>query len=109
MNRHHPECWLARFDPEGRPCDGPLDRVHLIPKSLIRRTLRTGGVTDTRLQSNVVWNPAVYVSGCRFHHGQLDTARKIKLRRECIPDSTEAFAAILGLSWWLEREYGPAE
>lgn len=99
-------CWLARFDPDGRPCDGPPDRAHLIPKSLIRRRLREGGITDLKAQGGVVWSRAVWVCACRYHHGQLDVSKRLRVPRGAIPQETEAYAAILGLTGWLDREYG---
>ena len=100
------ECWLAPFDPKGRPCDGPLDRAHLIPKQRIRKRLSAGGIVALEDQGPIVWHPAAWVCGCRLHHGNFDIARTIRVPRSAIPARTEAYASLLGLAWSLDHDYG---
>ena len=98
-------CYLALFgvmengDPMPK-CDGPLVRVHLIPKQLIKR------------EGGKVWDRRAWVWGCGGiagnggHHGMLDHSRTLRLPREALPVKIEQFALELGLLWWLERTYG---
>jgi hypothetical protein len=99
-------CWLGTFGvmEHGDPipaCAGRLVRCHLIPKQL----LRTAG--------GKVWDDRAWVWGCGGlqgdggHHGQLDKSRTLRLPRSAMPPAVEELAYELGLTWWLEREYGP--
>lgn len=48
-------------------------------------------------------------NGGQGHHGMLDEARTLRVPREAIPRRVEQFVALIGLTWWLDREYRPAE
>ncbi len=94
-------CFLARFS--DHPCEGRLIRAHLIPRQLLKREGFGLHVDD----------PRSYVPACggimgnAGHHGQMDASRTLKVPREALPPVLEEFAAELGLTWWLDREYGP--
>lgn len=106
-------CWLAQFGlietptglvpahlhPTLGKCDGPMDPAHLIPKQLLRR----------ELGSRWVGFEEIVVPGCRRHHDLMDTARRLKIPRDALPESVERFADAHGLAWWLEREYRDLE
>jgi hypothetical protein len=102
----NPACFLAAHGVhEGGlmpACDGRLVRCHLIPKQLLKREGHGALRRDER----------TWVLGCggpmgnAGHHGMFDTPRMIRLPRAAIPPALEALAAELGLSWWLDREYG---
>lgn len=109
---YNPACFLATHGRwEGRglmpSCVGPLRRVHLLPKQLLKRTLGCDG-SDPRL-----WDPAVWVLGCGGyggggaggHHGALDLARTLRLPREALPHSLLAYAESHGLTWYVDRNY----
>lgn len=92
-------CWLARFAPSV-PCDGPMDKAHLIRKATLKREVSD----DPRL----VWHPSLWVWACRRHHGDFDN-RVFSVAREEMPEVLEASAVVLGLGWLLDREYGPVD
>lgn len=83
-----------------KPCDGPMDRAHLLPKQRLRREVSD----DPRL----VWHPSVWVWGCRRHHAAFD-ARMLRLAREDVPEVTELAAKVLGMEWSLDQMYGPRD
>jgi hypothetical protein len=93
-----PRCFLAEHDPRARMCEGRWDHVHLIPRQLIRREVST--------KSEVLWHPATWVWACRRHHAALDVERSIRLKQDDLPDATRAFARVMGLDYFIEREYG---
>ena len=100
---HGTRCWLARFAP-ATACSGRLVRVHLLPKQLLRREGHDVLIPD----------PRTWVWGCGGpmgnggHHGMLDQSRTLRVPRGALPEELEALAGELGLTWWLEREYGAA-
>lgn len=100
-----PGCWFALHVVDAGPCDGRLRKCHIIPKQRILKDARSADP----------WDPRVIVLGCGGptgiggHHGQLDFSRKLRIPRDALPPSVEEFAAEHGLTWWLEREYGPLE
>jgi hypothetical protein len=92
-------CWLARFG-DG-PCDGPMDRAHLVPRQRIRRQLHG---QDPELVQRVIWHPSCWVWACRRHHGDFDNKR-FAVPREALPECVEVFAAELGMLWSLEVDF----
>jgi hypothetical protein len=96
-------CWIAATVVDAGPCDGWLVRAHLIPKQLLKR------------EHVDPWDPRAWVpvcggpTGIGGHHGQLDHSRTLRIPRDALPVMVEEFAAEHGLTWWLEREYGPRE
>lgn len=93
-------CWLAQFAPVNLgACDGRLDPCHLIPAQLLRRELGDGTIGFEDLT----------VPGCRRHHGLFDVSKRIRVPRERLPGRVERFAEEAGLTWWLDRTYGPLE
>jgi hypothetical protein len=46
------------------------------------------------------------VWACRRHHAALDVERSIRLKQDDLPDATRAFARVMGLDYFIEREYG---
>jgi hypothetical protein len=82
------------------PCDGSLVRVHLLPKQKIRKA--GGDPTDRR---GWVWACGGPM-GNAGHHGMLDSSKRLRLARGAIPFAVEQLAAELGLTWWLDKEYG---
>ena len=98
-------CWLAQFT--DTPCSGRMDRVHLVPRQLLRRELRKR-LTPSELDA-VLWDERAWVPGCRQHHHELDSSRRLRIPRGLVPGETEVFAREHGLEYWLEREYGMLE
>lgn len=113
-------------------CDGALIRAHLIPRQLLKREFPHGVVLDgdrwRRLERNedrydlahrtlreLVDDERSWVPCCggamgnAGHHGALDVARTLRVPRGRVPSWVESFAAELGLTWWLDREYGERE
>lgn len=98
-------CWVALHVIEPGPCDGRLVRAHLIKQQTIRREVGPEHVWDDRVWIPVCGGP----TGVGGHHGQLDFSRSLRIPRDALPVMVEEFAAEHGLTWWLEREYGPRE
>lgn len=115
-------CFFAGWRGAGA-CEGRLVLAHLIPRQVIRREVisaRTKGlsgrwpvdVAQRAELARILWDERVVVpvcggiTGCSGHHGALDTARTLRIPRERVPASVEAFARDYGLVWWLDREYG---
>lgn len=106
------ECFLACYGIHESgimpACDGRLVRVHLIPKHLLRREF-------PKRWRRYAENPRTWVWGCggvvgnAGHHGMLDQSRTLRIPRSSIPREVEEFAAELGLTWYLDREYGLLE
>lgn len=99
----NPGCWVAFHIVSPGPCSGRLVKAHLIPAQLLKR------------EQLDHWDPRVWVplcggaTGLSGHHGQLDHSRTLKIPRDALPPAVEEFAAEHGLTWYLEREYGPLE
>jgi hypothetical protein len=100
----NPACFLAQFS--SKPCDGRLIRAHLISKQTIRRELGKGWRFIADDPSCWVW-ACGGPTGCSGHHGMLDYARTVRIPRTSLPAALEGFAESHGLTWWLDREYGP--
>jgi hypothetical protein len=111
-----------------------LIRAHLIPRQLLKREFPKGVVfcdergrwvdvrrefafdDDKGLRGRSLqqlcddersWVPCCGgIAGVSGHHGQLDTSRKLRIARAELPPAVEEFAAELGLTWYLDREYG---
>lgn len=96
-----PECWFARLAGAG-PCDGPMDRCHLVPKQRIKREFAAAAPS---VLSEVVWHPSAWVWGCRRHHGNFDN-KVLRIHRSQIPLRTERWAEVFGLQWSLDRDFG---
>lgn len=89
-------CWLKAWMPG--PCDGPIDRCHLIPKQRLKR----------ECPAVDVWAPAWWVNGCRHHHANFDNW-VTRIPRSAVPAVTEKAAVDAGIVWSLDRDYGPRE
>lgn len=119
------ECWLARFAP-GVPCEGRLVRAHLLPRRELKAVwerahhgavARLGGGPVVALpwkkREDLVLDPRTWVWACGGimgqggHHGMLDHSRTLRVPRSALPAGVEEVARLVGLEWWLEREYGP--
>jgi hypothetical protein len=87
------------------PCEGRLIMAHLIPRQLLKREGGRWAIVDAR---SWVW-ACGGITGCSGHHGAFDSAKTIRLPREALPDGTEELAALLGLTWWLDRNYRHTE
>lgn len=99
----NPGCWIAEHVVLPGPCDGRLVKAHLIPKQMLKR--ERIDPWDSRVWVPMCGGP----TGLGGHHGCLDHSRTIRIPRDALPVQLEVFAAEHGLTWWLEREYGPLE
>lgn len=114
-----PRCFLAQFS--SRPCDGRLVKCHVLPKRMLRQVWREvhhgklpneQRVVSHPSQQKLVDDPLVWVWGCGGpmgnggHHGMLDASRTLRIPRHMLPAEMDELAETLGLSWWLDREYG---
>jgi hypothetical protein len=110
-----PGCWFARNVIGCGPCDGQLVRAHLIPQQVLKRETKEARRDLCLLLDEVLSDPRSWVpccggpTGIGGHHGMLDHSRTLRIPRAVLPKGLEAFAAELGLEWWLDREYGPRE
>lgn len=96
-------CFLARFS--DRPCDGRLIKAHLLPRQLLKREGGAAAIADPRSYVMACGGPM----GNGGHHGMLDQrgCRPLRVPRYALPPGVAELADELGLSWWLDREYGP--
>lgn len=94
------ECQLARFS--HRPCTGRLIRAHLIPRQLLNREGHADLIDDPRTYVLACGG----ITGIGGHHGEFDQTRTLRVPRWALPPDTEALARDVGLSWYLDREYG---
>lgn len=119
-------CWFAKL-PDAGPCEGQLVRCHLLPQQLLKREFPEGIGGEAGVPRDADWpggytpleallkDTRCWVPGCgglqgvSGHHGQLDTARTLRIPRAFLPDELEEYAGELGLTWWLDREYGSLE
>ncbi len=81
-----------------------MDQCHLIPKQVVKRELYLKR-TDAELANAIIWHPAVWVWGCRRHHGDFDN-HAFTLGRRDLPEAIELYARAFELEWWLDRSYG---
>lgn len=101
-------CWFKHTITGCGPCEGPLQRAHLIRAQVIAREIGT--------EFETLWDPRAWVPGCERHHRMLDHSRQIRVDREQLPAAVREFAAEHdpqtatgnALSAWLEREYREA-
>jgi hypothetical protein len=93
--------------PGAGPCEGRMDRCHLIAKSRLKREFGGKDVIYVNLRY-LLWHPDVWVWGCRRHHQAFD-ARQLKVQRLHLPPSVERFAEAFGLGWSLDADYGVRE
>ena len=127
-----PVCFF-KGRPGAGPCDGALIRAHLVPRQLLRREFPKGAVLRVTVGDGRKWVPwrhgdpfgeayrtlrqlqddeRSWVPCCGGpmgpggHHGKLDQSRTLRIPRADLPSDVEEFAAELGLTWWLDREYG---
>jgi hypothetical protein len=91
-------CWLRQFSVKERACEGRMDRAHLIAQQVLRREGHPEACQDRRS-----WVPA-----CRWHHSQFDNYRGVVVPREMLPAGFLELCEEIGLSWWVDRRYGPA-
>ncbi len=99
-HRPEPRCFLVQFSTV--PCDGRLVRAHLIPRQVLKREWHGCAINDPRSFMWACGGPM----GASGHHGMLDSARTLRIPRERLPRVLEELAEELGLTWWLDREYG---
>lgn len=73
-----------------------IDACHLYPKQRLKRD----GYPD-----EVIFDPRCAVTGCRWHHGLVDSGRLVILRKR-LPAALEEWAKQYGLEDALDRQYG---
>lgn len=93
------------------PCDGSLDRCHLVPKRVLRREwalanprlrpawFKPTPLTGTNLEA-LLDDPRNWVAGCRAHHHRTDYAGA---PWPLIPEEAREFASDFGLENWLGK------
>ncbi len=108
-------CFFARFDPKERPCEGRSQKAHLIAKQTLRREFRAAREPGVRRGETIwpdalngIWDARVWVPACERHHHLFDH-HMISVPRESLPESFLSLAEELGLSWAVDRRYGPQE
>lgn len=83
------------------PCSGRLIKAHLIPRQLLKREGHARWIDHA---ATWVW-ACGGICGSTGHHGMMDASRTLKIPYENLPPGTIALAEVLGLSYWLHREY----
>lgn len=82
VSQKHDVCWLAQFDPDGRPCKGRLQRCHLIFEQWLEQL---GFSVAAR------WARCWWVIGCEAHNTRFDNgarradAATFVVPRRCLP------------------------
>lgn len=102
---HPRRCWFKANIAGCGPCEGPLQRAHLIRAQVIER--------EVDAEFETLWDPRCWVPGCERHHRMLDHSRQIRIPRETVPAAVFEYATEkdpvtrtgCALSAWLEREY----
>lgn len=107
-------CWLAQHDKRHQPCEGPLERAHLIPRQRVEKAL--GALFDWGAQGTENWNlivdliqlaawdPRNGCIACQLHHRRFDSHATPEL---VVPlSSTPGHLAQFVVDWGLE---GPFE
>lgn len=109
-------CFFKAFAPLGlRECDGPPQRHHVVSRQRLKKELgpkRTHLMADGELVAakrrlrdalgdsrNLVWV-------CKRHHDLWTNARLV-VPRSAVPVSVDEFAAAHGLTWDVDRQFGP--
>ena len=99
---HPRRCWFRHHLTGIGPCEGPLERAHLIRAQVIR--CEVGDAFE------ILWDPRCWVPGCVRHHRALDHSRQVRIGRSQLPAAVEEFAVEYpAVAFWLDREYGPRE
>lgn len=95
--------WLAVV--KGKPCAvcGRPDRVqghHVISQQTLRKVASERGLDV----SAVLWDERNGIPVCESEHSAHTSAKK-RIPRSCLPLAAFQFAAELGLTWLIERDY----
>lgn len=120
-------CWLAQFDPLGRPCTTTLERCHIIKRQRVEKALAAllpdeilfdpepgqemfgSGVwfPDWRdVIQLAAWDPRNARLGCTGHHPRFDSnaTPRLYVPYDALPEHVLEFAANWGLEIELERQ-----
>lgn len=134
-----PRCWLAAFDPAGKPCEGKLERFHFVRRQTVEGVL--GNLLPTLRPINfeeaeivfapqlepavgmdivhvAAWDPRNGGIACEAHHRRADShlvplpSEQLVVPYEALPEHVLEFASDYGLEEQLEAKYerqGPSE
>lgn len=80
-----------------------VERAHLEATGLEYRSLHAL-ISDPRIWRWGCGGP----TGIGGHHGKVD-GLQLRISRYKLPQSVEEFADELGITWWLDRTYGPLQ
>lgn len=64
-------CWLARFDPLSRPCEGRFEAAHFIGRQSIRNCPTLLGI-DEEIVELAQWDARNGLPACEHHHRRFD-------------------------------------
>jgi hypothetical protein len=120
-------CWLAQHDERERPCFGPFERFHFIPRQRVEHTLgavlpvatgQWGELDGERVVEYVdfprdeivllaAWDPRNGGVGCEGHHRRYDShlTPTLKLHAVALPDHVLDFIFGWGLESEAERRF----
>lgn len=122
----NPYCWLAQHDPARRPCSGPIERFHFIPRQRVENALAAllptfppawEGPSFTLDEAREIvllaaWDPRNGGLGCEHHHRRFDghacspRAPRIVVPQHHLPYHVLAFAVAYGfeeMPWFRDR------
>lgn len=128
-------CWLAQFDPAGKPCEGKLERFHfvrrqtvesalgaLLPEAyeLVLDALYLARPDELVPQRRIDWTDTIHAAAwdprnggiaCEAHHRRLDSAlvplpsEQLIVPYEALPEHVLEFADDYGFEELLEAKY----
>lgn len=122
----HPKeaCQLAQFDERGRPCEGRLERAHLIPRQRVENALAAlmphnpvritdpASIFEPRLDKKelillAAWDPRNGVVVCQHHHRRYDShaTPELCIPAAALPDHVVEFIYDWGLESEAERRF----
>lgn len=115
-------CWLAQFDPLGKPCTDVLQRCHVISRQRVEKVvgeiLRGACIewsefcedmSDAERRTLVqlaAWDPRNARIGCTGHHPRFDShsTPRLYVPFDALPEHVLEFAESWGLEQELERK-----
>jgi hypothetical protein len=111
VGRRGSACWLGRYDPLRRPCEGRLEICHAVNEQRVRNALYALlPDRDDELLDLAAWDPRLAIPGCEGHHRRFDRhlTPSLVIPRHLAPASAVEWAGDWGLESQLDDRF-PSE